>query len=131
MAMKAEEVFGILNPKVKKGAQFDPDDYYTKNQIDQKLEDTYKIRGSIFFSELPPALSALQGDTYNIKDTFTTTSDFLEGAGFSYPPGTNVYMTMSGKWDCMAGTYDFSDFVMKSDLTSMTKAEIEAICTIE
>lgn len=130
MSLKAEEVYGMLKSEIKKGGQFNPDNYYNKNQIDQKLEDTYKIKGSVFFNELPQVSSAIRGDTYNIKDDFTTTADFMEGAGFSYPKGTNVVMTDSKKWDCRAGTYDFSDFVMKSDLTSMTKAEIEAICTI-
>ena len=33
-------------------------------------------------------------------------------------------------WDVMAGTYDFSDFVMKSDIQFLTEDEINAICVL-
>ena len=58
--------------------------------VDQKLTTLYKPDGSVYFSALP-ALSLQRLDyVYNVKDAFTTTADFTDGAGKSYPAGTNV-----------------------------------------
>ena len=59
--------------------------------------------GTITFSQLSIANSE-PGYMYNISDEFTTTSSFKEGAGKVYPPGTNVYLTADGYWDCFGGS---------------------------
>lgn len=61
-------------------------------------------KGQITFSELPPAAEALAGDWYVISDAFTTTSDFVVGAGVSVDAGANVYMTVNGKWGIIVGS---------------------------
>lgn len=61
-----------------------------REHVDSTVASTYKASGSIYFAELPELSSTLVGNVYNIKDAFTTTSDFYEGAGQSYPAGTNV-----------------------------------------
>jgi hypothetical protein len=61
-----------------------------KNYVDTKTASTYKASGSVYFAELPELSSTLVGNVYNIKDSFTTTEDFYEGAGETYPAGTNV-----------------------------------------
>lgn len=61
-----------------------------REHVDSVVSSTYKASGSIYFSELPELSSTLVGNVYNMKDSFTTTSDFYEGAGESYPAGTNV-----------------------------------------
>jgi hypothetical protein len=113
-------------------------DAYTKtetdNAIDTKVKTAvagiYKVKGSVNFADLPTE-GMSDGDTYNIKDAFTTTDAFEEGAGASYPAGTNVtYVEADKKWDCMAGTYDFSDYLTKDDVRSLTSDEIAAICKI-
>ena len=58
--------------------------------VDQKVSTTYKASGSIYFADLPILAENRIGNVYNIKDDFTTTADFLEGAGKDYPAGTNV-----------------------------------------
>ena len=70
-------------------------------------------------------------DVYNIQDEFTTTTVFLEGSGKTYPAGTNVvYVATSSKWDCMAGIYDFSEYLKASELVDITSDEIAAICVL-
>lgn len=111
-------------------------DVYTKTETDAAITSAvnaavagvYKVKGSVAFASLPTE-GMSEGDVYNVSDAFTTTSSFVEGAGKSYPAGTNVVYTAAG-WDCMAGTYDFSDFVMKSDIVDITEEEINAICVM-
>ena len=62
--------------------------------------------GSIAFAQLAQATKT-QGYVYNITDAFTTTSDFLEGAGHSYSAGANVMWTsQTSKWDVLSGHRD-------------------------
>ena len=61
-----------------------------KDYVYSQVASTYKPSGSIFFSELPELSDSILGNVYNIKDDFTTTADFYEGAGHEYPAGTNV-----------------------------------------
>jgi hypothetical protein len=43
------------------------------------------------------------GYLYDISDDFITDDSFRMGAGAQYAAGTNVYYTVDGKWDCLAG----------------------------
>lgn len=61
-----------------------------RDYVDEKLTSVYKASGSIFFADLPALTESRRGNVYNIKDAFTTTSDFVEGPGKDYPVGTNV-----------------------------------------
>lgn len=96
--------------------------------VDQAVSGVYKFKGSLDFAELP-AEGMQAGDTYNIKNEFETTEIFVDGAGKTYPAGTNVAYTGDG-WDCLAGIYDFSGFLMKNDLVNITAEEIDAICVL-
>lgn len=72
--------------------------------IAESLDGTIQAMGTITFSELAGKKStARAGYMWNISDSFTTTSDFKEGAGVSKGAGENVYMTKDGLWDCFAG----------------------------
>jgi phage-related tail fiber protein len=111
---------------------------YSKSEADTAIGDAvktavtglYKVKGSIAFASLPTSDMA-SGDVYNITDKFTTTDAFVEGAGKEYPAGTNVaYVGDLEKWDCLAGTYDFSDFLTSDDLVDITEDEIDEICTM-
>lgn len=61
-----------------------------ENSVNAAMSSTYKASGSIYFAELPEFDASKVGNVYNIKDAFTTTADFYEGAGISYGAGTNV-----------------------------------------
>ena len=116
-------------------------DAYTKDEVDTAINgikadisSIYKVKGSIPFADLPVA-DMEEGDVYNITDSFTVTSAFIEYVADApeqkeYPAGTNVVYTANG-WDCLAGVYDFSNFATKDDLAvDITEDEINAICVI-
>ncbi len=109
-------------------------DAYTKDETEQKIKTAitgvYKLKGSVTFASLPTT-GQEDGHVYNVTDDFTTTDAFVEGAGASYPAGTNVvWVAEQSKWDCMSGIYDMSDFVRKDELRSITPEEIAAICVL-
>ena len=110
----------------------DKADVYTRLEVDNAISravaGVYKFKGSVAFAELPTE-GMQEGDTYNIKDDFVTTEVFVEAAGKEYTAGTNISWTENG-WDCLAGIYDFSEFIMKSDLVDITAEEINAICVM-
>ena len=95
-------------------------------KIKSAVTGVYKVKGSVTFANLPTD-GVEEGHVYNVTEDFTTTTAFVEGAGVEYPAGTNVVYTAAGKWDCMAGTYDFTDFVKTSDILEITEAEIDAM----
>lgn len=128
----------LIASKANAADVYTKDQVYTKEETDTAIDtavkaavsNVYKVKGSVDFEDLPTEGMA-DGDMYNIYDEFVTTDAFIEGAGVSYPAGTNVvYVAEAGKWDCMAGTYDFSNFLQKDDIRSMTSEEIAAICVM-
>ena len=132
-----EALFALIAGKADKAntlAGYGITDAYTQEQTNTAIDtavrtavaSTYKVKGSITLAELP-TVGMVTGDVYNIKEDFVTTDAFVEGAGLSYKAGTNVVYTETG-WDCLAGTYDFSDFLRKDDIRSLTPEEIEEIC---
>ena len=112
-----------------------PDGFQTAAQvntaIDTKISSTYKAKGSVAFASLPAASSASEGFVYNVSDSFTTTADFVEGAGNTYPAGTNVVIINTTgstyKYDVLSGFVDLSGYVLNSDLVAITNAEIDTI----
>jgi hypothetical protein len=79
--------------------------YYEQSKaISEGLAGTLRPMGTITFAQLPSLAVASAGDMYNISDEFVTTSTFKEGAGVTQAAGTNVYKTVDGYWDCLAGT---------------------------
>lgn len=84
--------------------------------INGKLGATYIPKGSCAFADLPSLTAASLGFVYNLTDSFTTTADFLEGAGVSYPQGSNVVVVKQGddyKYDVLSGVVDLSNYVQK------------------
>lgn len=102
--------------------------------IDARISSTYKAKGSVAFANLPALAAANEGSVYNVTDSFTTTADFVEGAGNTYPAGTNVVIINTGteqspvyKYDVLAGFVDLSDYWNSTNLTAITTAEIDAM----
>ena len=96
-------------------------DAYTKTEIDGMISSVYKPAGSVAFASLPALSDNVLGNVYNVTDAFTTTADFVEGAGKSYPAGTNVVVVNTGttasptyKFDVLAGFVDLSGYVPTS-----------------
>lgn len=119
-----------------------PSDYYTKAQVDGLISAGYIPKGSVSsISNLGTLEAAHLGWVYNIGAAFTTTSDFVEGAGASYPIGTNVVIVDTGtaqnpvyKYDVLSGFVDLSDYVQTSDLgdvaTSNSYNDLDDLPTI-
>lgn len=101
-----------------------------QSAIDSAVSSAYKVKGSCTFANLPALSSAKIGDVWNVTDAFSTTSDFVEGTGKSYPAGSNVVrvnVSNSAKWDVLAGVYDLSGYMAKTDMVAITTAEVDAI----
>lgn len=84
------------------------------------LEGGFIPCGTISFENLPAFADVKIGYMYNISNAFTSTDDFIDGAGINYPAGTNIYVAAYNgdemKWDCLAG--DLSTYLMKTDYTN-------------
>lgn len=114
--------------------------YYTKTEADSKIDSkiataissTYKPAGSTMFSFLPSVGANQEGKVYNIIDEFTTTEDFVEGAGNQYPAGTNIVCIDSDdagayKWDVLAGFVDLSEYETTSDVTTKLAQKVDKV----
>lgn len=115
-------------------------DYYTKTEADSKIDSkiataissTYKPAGSTMFSFLPSVGADQEGKVYNIIDAFTTTEDFVEGAGNNYPAGTNIVCIDTDdagtyKWDVLAGFIDLSGYETTSDVTAKLAQKVDKV----
>lgn len=116
------------------------DPYQTKSEVEAEIKSqisgAYKPQGSVAFASLPALSANIEGYVYNVTDAFTTTADFVEGAGHSHPAGTNVVCVEHGtgtyKWDCLTGAVDLSAYWTSvsgeaNTLEAATVAEINAI----
>lgn len=115
------------------GSTFPTTDEMT-TAINNKLTSVYKAKGSVAFASLPALTAANEGNVYNITDDFTTTTDFVEGAGKSHKAGTNVAIVNVGteqnpsyKYDVLSGFVDTSDMWTKTELVAITTSEIDDI----
>ena len=114
-------------------------DAYTKAEIDGKISSVYKPAGSVAFADLPGASEANLGFVYNVTNTFTTTADFVDGAGKKHPAGSNVVIVSTGEgtygYDVLSGFVDLSGYVEKdgskvlstNDFTNELKTKLEGI----
>lgn len=105
--------------------------YQTSTEVSAAIADAvgsmYTAKGSTAFASLPALGSVEVGDVYNVTDAFTTTADFIEGEGKSYPAGTNVVcVSDSGtkKWDALGAMVDLSGYVLASDLVPIDEGYI-------
>lgn len=116
------------------------DPYQTQSEVEAEIRSqisgAYKPQGSVAFANLPTLSSNIEGYVYNVTDAFTTTADFVEGAGHNHPAGTNVVCVEHGtgvyKWDCLTGAIDLSAYWTSvagenNSLIAATVAEIQAI----
>ena len=108
-------------------------DVYTKQQTDDKISaaisSVYKPAGSTTFAALPAPAANVLGNVYNVTDAFTTTDQFVEGAGKSYPAGTNVAVVLVGedyKYDVLSGMVDLSNYSTTDEIAQAyaTKNEV-------
>lgn len=87
--------------------------YATKSDI----ASVFRPKGSVNFASLPALSEVVVGSVYNIKDAFTTDSNFAEGRGKAYPAGTNVVCIEDSDtklWDVLGGFVDLSGYALSS-----------------
>lgn len=95
--------------------------YQTQSEVEEAIQSAVvgalKPKGTIGFANLPSLSAENLNNVYNISDPFTTTADFVEGAGHSHAAGSNVAIINTGtdqnpvyKYDVMVGQTDLSAF---------------------
>lgn len=119
IAMGSNKITGLANGT-------DDNDAVTKSQLDAARVGALRPSGSIAFANLPALAVGVLHCLYNITDEFTTTADFVEGAGNKYPAGTNVAIINTGtdespvyKYDAMTGVIDLSGYAKTEDLSTV------------
>lgn len=76
----------------------------TKQIAEQSLTGGLVPMGTIEFADLPALADAQIGWSYIVSDSFTTTSDFEDGAGESVAAWSTVYKTGNNKWGVAEGS---------------------------
>ena len=88
--------------------------FQTEAQVNAKISAVYKPGGSVAFASLPEPSATVLGIVYNVTDGFTTTDNFVEGAGKAHPAGENVVVVDVGegnyKFDVLSGFVDLSGY---------------------
>ena len=102
----------------------------TKRRLALKVDKSsspYIPGGSIVFASLPAASEATSGMVYNITNGFTTTADFVEGAGIKCTAGTDVAIVKipntnpaQYKYNIFSGNAE-PEILTASELASMWK----------
>lgn len=105
------------------------------NAISGAVSSVYKPGGSAAFDSLPELSAANLGKVVNVTDDFTTTADFVEGAGKKHSAGTNVAIVEAGttrespeyKYDVLAGFVDLSGYSTTERLNAAISAAISEL----
>ena len=100
--------------------------------VDSKLSSTYKPAGSVEnLTGLPSLTKDELGNVYNVKASFVTNDNFIEGSGHDYPAGTNVVIVETDsevyKYDALSGFVDLSDYMEKTDISAIPNSKIDAL----
>lgn len=135
----ASDVSGSISTALANGN----DPYQTESDVAATVESAVvgalKPKGSTTFANLPALSAANLNSMYNVSDAFTTTADFVEGAGKEYPAGTNVAIINTGtdqnptyKYDALPGATDLSAYWTSTSgqnntLSAITTAQIDAL----
>ncbi len=113
--------------------------YYDKTATDAKIDEkiaasttrVYKPSGSKAFEKLPALAAEELGKVYNVTNAFTTTENFLEGAGQKFPAGTNVACVDAGdgvyKWDALAGMVDLTGYVNNEKFATELDKKVDKV----
>lgn len=107
-----------------------------KDAIDAAVAAAYHHAGTKTVAQLTHDLliAANEGNVYNITDSGTTTSDFIEGIGKPIDAGDNVGICKVGNvymFDLLSGLEDTSGFVRKSQTSGLLKNDGTVNTTIE
>lgn len=107
-----------------------------KDAIDTAVSSAYHHAGTKTVAQLTHDLliAANEGNVYNVTDSGTTTSDFIEGIGKTIDEGSNVGICKVGNvymFDLLSGFVDTSNFVQKSETAGLLNNDGTVNTTIE
>lgn len=101
------------------------------NYVGTKMASALIYKGSVAFAGLPALSAENVGNVYNVTDAFTTTANFIEGAGHKYAAGQNVAVAKVGdnvyRYDVLAQPIDLSGYVLADELHEITNEEFDAL----
>lgn len=121
-ALKSKSYAIGTNNSFRKNDSTDNSKYYSEKS--REYSNTWKgsllPKGIISFTQLPTS-NLIAGFLYSINEAFVTDDRFVEGAGFSYPKGTNVYWTENNKWKALSGV--LSREISKQNYAALSEAE--------
>ena len=118
-------------------SQEETDSMLSAYALKADMTTVYKYSGTKSTIDDPTGYE--NGAVYNMTVDFTTTADFIEGAGKTYSAGTNIVKLFTRsqdeaglpielhQWDVLSGTVDLSPYQKKSELTAITNNEIDTI----
>lgn len=106
-----------------------------ESAISGAVSSVYKPGGSAAFDSLPELSAANLGKVVNVATDFTTTENFVEGAGKTHPAGTNVVIVdtdltgenPSYKYDVLAGFVDLSGYSSTEQMNAAISASIAGL----
>lgn len=120
-------------------------DAYTKTEVDDAIAESAasvcKPGGSLTASGIVSGLlvAGNLGKVYDVTEDFTTTADFVEGAGKNLPAGTNIQVidadttgsSPTYKFDVYAGAYGVATqsgngLMSSTDKTKLDNADVTA-----
>ncbi len=108
---------------------------YSRDEIIDLIASNYKAKGNLAPAGLVAGLlvKANLGNVYNITGQFTTTINFLEGAGIIHEAGENVaiveYSAGVYKFDVLSSFVDLSGYVEKT--TKVAGYDLQDDITVE
>ena len=105
--------------------------YAVHQYIGTKLGAALVYGGSIPFASLPALSAENVGHVYNITDAFTTTQNFIEGAGHSYGAGQNVAIAEPSegiyRYDVLSQAINLTEYAKKEDLQEISNDRIDEL----
>lgn len=86
------------------GEDTDNSEFYSQKskEYSESWKGSLLPKGQISFSNIPTSGNE-PGHLYDIANAFVSDTRFKDGAGYSYPAGTNIFWTLDGKWDVLYG----------------------------
>ena len=128
--LQGAKVDGVQQPVSAGVLNIDLSNYAKKSDIGS----AFYYGGSIEAGDLAGVelQSAKEGTIFNVATEFTTTDLFAEGAGKTYPAGTNIIRTDStgiagAKYDVLSGFVDLSPYMKSADMVALSNSEIDTI----
>lgn len=110
--------------------------YYTKSEIDAQEENLVSYGGAVTFATLPALSAQNLNKFFLVTDSFTTTSDFVVGAGVTMPADSHIAIINTGttavpvyKYDDFGGFVDTSSLQPKAIPTMTIKGS--SVATVE